>query len=242
MFHVAVIDQMWWWALVGNRRLIRGCYFIHKNWLNTCVCFEQCCVLWTSFAGRRGLVRFCLGFSDLSATVWFGNGCVLTWLQNCRQEHKLDREIQKKMETWKNILSVEFPDLFLHRVSVCTVCPFCFSITCDVCTYMDLNNSWMCHARLFHCVNANPRSVVNVSRFQESDCSPALNITHDYKENQNMVFAYVLFWSGWKKYSHFGTRGRNHKSRVTQREQSEQSEKHGCAAQLVRRQAQHTVE
>lgn len=63
-FPVAVIDHIWWWALVGNRHLINlppaqwmlfNLIFL-IDWLNTTVCFEQCFVLRTSSAGRLGLI------------------------------------------------------------------------------------------------------------------------------------------------------------------------------------------
>lgn len=58
---VAVIEQIWWWALVGNRQPPTSAVDVIlvnflKDWLNTIVCFEQCSVLWTSSAGRLGLV------------------------------------------------------------------------------------------------------------------------------------------------------------------------------------------
>lgn len=148
--------------------------FLHRLWLRTtyrCPLSVLNNVLFcgTSFTGRLGLVCFCLGFSDLSATtVWFEK--LLCYLrihssqktcchfgQGCRlNRRELFRANQRKMETKKKHIFFSLKELSPISSVLCTlsvysvVCvSFPFPIKCNVCTCMNLNNSWRCHAWLF---------------------------------------------------------------------------------------------
>lgn len=137
-FQVTVIDQIWRWALVGNRqRPTSTVDVVQFNFPNRLT--EHYCLFWTM-----------LHFVNIFRWA-FGTGLLLPWVfrsvcHRTQTHQRFKRRLRPEKKAFSLELYISLSLLLCAFLSLHKWCQFFLSIVCNVCTYMDLNNSWMCHA------------------------------------------------------------------------------------------------